>query len=335
MNAINFKDIITINDTFHDSALLHYAVKVRLFDHLTRARPVEYVAKEFGWKQRKAALFLNALSALGFLSKVDDTYQCTPSSERLLTTGSDKTLSPVIDNQRVQWQMWGNLGEFLESEGPHPQHQKVRLSHDAAANRSYNTAMRNLSVGNISTFLDLDIVRDGDVVLDLAGGHGIYLAEILKRFPKATGAVWELAAAANFARTMLDDESVMDRAAVVEQDISEPGALKGESADLILLNNCLHYFSAKTSLRLVQDAVQVLRPGGRVVITAVDLDAEGISPAPASLFAFNMMMNADEGGLHTTESLKDFLRGAGLEVRSAPGGSLGVMEVSVLWGEKA
>lgn len=335
MNAVNFKDIITINDSFHEAALLHHAVKVRLFDFLTQPRPARSVAAEFGWQPGKTVLLLNALSALGFLSKTTDAFQCTPGTEVLLTSGSDKTLSPVIENQRIQWQMWGNIGEFLESEGPHPQHQKVRLAHDAAANRNYNAAMRNLSVGNITTFLGLGIVRDGDVVLDLAGGHGIYLAEILKSFPKASGAVWELPAAANFARAMLDDEAVLGRASVVEQDISKPGVLQEERADLILLNNCLHYFSAETSARLVKDAIQALQPGGRIVITAVDLDAEGTSPVPAALFAFNMMMNADEGGLHTTEALKGFLQAAGLDVRSAPGGSLGVMNVNVLWGEKS
>lgn len=334
MSTATFDRIIEINDRFHDSALLHFAVKVGLFDALGSPETALSVAQRFGWRPEKARITLDALVALDLLSKDGARYRTTREATDLLSSGSDRSLAPVIEHQRLQWDVWAHIDEILVSDKPHRAQQNVRLAKDGAANATYNAAMRNLSIGNIRAFLKMGIARDGDRVLDLAGGHGFYLVEILRRFPAAHGEVWELPQAAAFARQALDEPDIANRAAVREADISIT-TVPPASADLILLNNCLHYFGPETAGRIVRDCAEALRPGGRVVITAVHLDDCGTAPEPAAKFAFHMLMNATEGGLHRTRALRGYLEAAGIEPETRPGGSLGIMNVNVLWGTKA
>jgi SAM-dependent methyltransferase len=329
-----FADIIEINDRFHDSALLHHAVDIELFDFLETPRSAVDLASHYGWIASKGRTFLNSLVALGLIAKQAEFYLNTKEGSRLLRKGSDRSLAPVVMHQKIQWDNWAQIGENLRSEGPMGTQQNVRLAHDDTANKAYNAAMRNLSISNIEAFLKLGIARDRDFILDLAGGHGYYLAEIVKRHPGSRGEVWDLPLATPFARDSLLDPALAGRVDVRERDISEPGFLGDSKADLILLNNCLHYFRFETAKRIVAQCTRALNPGGRLVITAVRLDAEGTSPEAAAKFAFHMTMNAAEGGLHPTGNLERMLREQDLEPGKAPGGSLGIMDVDVIWGTR-
>lgn len=335
MGSATFTDIIEMNDRFHDSALLHFAVKVGLFDFLYVPKTLTETAEHYGWRKEKARVMLDALVALGLLRKGADGYATDYEAAAHLRVDSDRSLVPVIEHQRLQWDVWAKIDEILTLDGPHASQQNIRLVRDAAANIAYNTAMRNLSLGNIRAFLQMEIAQNEDYVLDLAGGHGFYLAEIVRRHPLSFGEVWELPQAVEFAQEALSEPAIVDRVVVKTQDISEIGALQRVSADLIMLNNCLHYFSAETARRIIRDAVGALRPKGRLVITAVHLNDASTSPVPAAVFAFHMMMNATEGCLHTTAALQEFVAEAGLSPYTRPGGVLGVMDVNVIWGVKS
>ena len=335
MTDATFDEIIEMNDRFHDSALLHFAVKSELFEQLIAPMTVNQLSQQRGWLLRKTRLLLDALVALGLLQKEDNDYCSVPAAAELLRSGSPNSLVPVIEHQRLQWESWSNIEEILTCTGAHNTQQNVRLAHDKGASQTYNTAMRNLSIGNIRAFLDMNIAQPEDYILDLAGGHGFYLAEIVRKYPRSCGAVFELPQVAEFARDALASPVITDRVDVKVQDISVEGMLAGYSADLILLNNCLHYFDASSAGNIVREAVNALRPDGRVVITAVHLDDTATSPVPAAKFAFHMMMNAKEGGLHTTSALQGFISDTGLRPRVTPGGSLGIMDVDVIWAQKS
>ena len=178
MTDATFDEIIEMNDRFHDSALLHFAVKSELFEQLIAPMTVNQLSQQRGWLLRKTRLLLDALVALGLLQKEDNDYCSVPAAAELLRSGSPNSLVPVIEHQRLQWESWSNIEEILTCTGAHNTQQNVRLAHDKGASQTYNTAMRNLSIGNIRAFLDMNIAQPEDYILDLAGGHGFYLLRL-------------------------------------------------------------------------------------------------------------------------------------------------------------
>jgi hypothetical protein len=83
-----------------------------------------------------------------------------------------------------------------------------------------------------------------------------------------------------------------------------------------MLNDCLHYFAPATVARIVGWAAGALLPGGALVILSMKLDDDGITPAFASDFSLHMMVNAGNGGLHSTGFLIDAMRAQGLSIET-------------------
>lgn len=333
-DSLKFQDIIEINDRFHDSALLHFAASIDLFDRLTRPQSAAELAGSFGWIERKARVMLDALTALGLLVKEHDRYRNAQAAEALLRRDAPGSLLPVIEHQRLQWDLWSRIGEVLAAEGSIPAQQELRLKKDAIANATYNQAMRNLSVGNINAFLELDVIKGPKHVLDLAGGHGEYATRLAQRNPGLTAEIWDLPTAAGLAEETVAAHGVAGRVVFKARDIGELASYEGATADAVLLNNCLHYFDAPKAEAIVARVTEIVPRGGQVVITAVTLQQDRTAPTAAACFSFHMVMNAGPAELHATSWLLDVLRRQDLAVETHELGSLGVMGVTVMIGTK-
>lgn len=328
-------DLVEINDRFHDSALLHFANRSGLFEQLRTPQDAARLAAANGWLPRKAQVMLDAMVALGLLEIEGGRYRNAPAVARSLLRDAELSLAPVVEYQHRQWDLWNRIGEVLSSEEAIPAQQEISLRDDPGTNREYNTAMRNLSVGNIARFLDLGLVREGDRVLDLGGGHGAYATELARTLPGVTGEIWDLDTVAEIARETIDGHGVADRVTFRTQDIADLSVYRDQKADVVLLNNVLHYFDPDTARAIVRTAAGTLRPGGRLAITAVRLEDDRRTPSAAARFSFYMVLNAAGGQLHATDWLAETLRDCGMAVEEVPFGSLGIMPTTVLIGRPA
>lgn len=327
-------DLIEMNDRFHDSALLHFGDKVGLFDFLRNPATSEQIAQNFGWVDRKTMITMDSLVALGLLVKKDGTYENTETVNQVLVKNAPLSLSPVVEHQRLQWDLWSRIEDVLSSETSIPEQQELLLQRDEHASEVYNRAMRNLSVKNIDRFLEMCIVREGDHILDLAGGHGHYLSRIASAIPNVTGELWDLSSVESMAKKSLSEAEITDRFQFFAKDIADLSNYRDVSADVILLNNCLHYFDGEKAREIVTYCANCLKPGGRLIITAVSLEENRVEPSTAARFAFHMLLNSSAGGLHPTGLLSEAMRQSDLQVSQTDGGSLGVMGVTVLLGKR-
>jgi SAM-dependent methyltransferase len=330
--GLSLADIIRLNDLFHDSALLHLAVGTALFDRLTEPKSAADIAAEMHWVERKSRILLDALSAIGLLTKEDNHYVNTQSTTHFLATSGDFYLGAIIDHQRLQWQLWSRMDDVLASENPVEAQQELRLRKDRTANTAFNRAMVQLSRDNVADVLALSDFAGAKRVLDLCGGHGTYLAALARNHPQLTGEVWDLENTRELAEQTFADYEVADRLSFRVQDVLEPDAFAGQRADACMLNDCLHYFDRSETTSLIGNAASVLQPGGLLVVLTMTLEDDGVTPAPAAGFSLHMMLNTNHGELHPTSWIRRVMQDASLEVESLPLGSLG--RYTVLAGRK-
>jgi hypothetical protein len=316
---LDVSDLFRMADQFHDSALLHFAHSSGLFDLTVEPRKADELVARTGWVPRKALIFLNSLVAIGLLTRdAQGRYRNAPVADQSLVKSRPGYMGGVIEHQRRQWDTWTRIGDVLSTRDVLPWHQEQRLQKDAAANEAFHQAMRNLSRANLPAFLSLPIPKGKKHVIDMAGSHGTYLAAMAKAEPGLTGEVWDLPGAKPLALETFREFGCAERCSFRIKDITQPESFAGARADVVMLNDCLHYFEPEIVRDILARAAGVLPPQGMLLVATQLLDSGGVSPATAAGFSMHMMLNTAHGGLHATSWIAELMKDVGLSVIQKP-----------------
>jgi hypothetical protein len=151
-------------------------------------------------------------------------------------------------------------------------------------------------------------------VVDVGGGTGTMLAEILRARPALRGTLVDLPGTVARAAATFEAAGVADRVTTAGQSFFDP---LPAGADLYLLKKVLNDWPEAETVAILRRCAEAARPGGRVVVMG------GVSPddAPPHL-TIEMILVA--GRTSTLAEFTDLARQAGLEVTAAgprsPGG---------------
>jgi SAM-dependent methyltransferase len=151
---------------------------------------------------------------------------------------------------------------------------------------------------------DWDSVR---TVVDVGGGTGALLAEVLRARPEVRGILVDVPRAVAQSGEIFQAAGVADRVTTVAQSFFDP---LPAGADLYLLKSVLSDWPDREATAILRRCAEAARPGGRVVaVNGVGPDEE----ASPSL----LMMVLVGGKDRTLNEFRPLAREAGLEVRAA------------------
>lgn len=144
-------------------------------------------------------------------------------------------------------------------------------------------------------------------VVDVGGGTGAMLVEILRARPAVRGILVDLPGTVARAPATFEPAGVSDRVTIVGQSFFDPLPAGG---DLYLLRKVLNDWPEAETIAILRRCAEAARPGGRVVIMG------GVRPdgARPRLTIENMLVG---GQSNTVAELRDITRVAGLEVIAA------------------
>lgn len=163
-------------------------------------------------------------------------------------------------------------------------------------------------------------------IVDVGGGPGVLLAEILRAAPELTGVLMDSESTVPRAREHLDRSGVGDRAECAPGDffLSVP-----EGGDAYLLSRVLHDWDDRNARRILDTCRSTMTPGARLLVIEAILP-ERASDAPA-VIRMDLLMLILLGARERTEAEFQDLLGAGgftvqrvVRTRSAAG--LGIIE---------
>jgi hypothetical protein len=144
-------------------------------------------------------------------------------------------------------------------------------------------------------------------VVDVGGGTGVLLAEILKARSALRGTLVDLPSTVAQSGELFRAAGVSERAAAVGQSFFDP---LPAGADLYLLKNVLADWPDREALALLQRCAEAASPAGRVVILG------GVTPNDRASPELLMMVLVG-GKDRTLAEFKELARSAGLEVAAA------------------
>ena len=141
-------------------------------------------------------------------------------------------------------------------------------------------------------------------LVDVGGGTGAFLAELLRAHPEATGTLVDLPRTVDRAIPIFDSAGVRDRAAVAGQSFFDP---LPPGADLYLLKGVINDWPDKEAVAILSRCADAARPDGRIIILA------GINAYEASRPLSVEMVLA--GGKHrAVDEMRQIASAAGLAV---------------------
>ena len=278
---------------------------------------VNALARACGCDASALHRLLRGLAALGVL-RLDGDGRCslTPMGDLLR---SDAALGL---NSHAQWwsqQAWGVWSDLMGSvrtglsarQRAHGHKGFDHLEGDAASAQLFHRSMVELTRLVAVDLASSPALPEAGVVMDLGGGHGELLAEVLRARPGLRGVLFDLAHAVEGAQAHLREAGVAGRATVTPGDFF---AALPQPVDVVLLKSVLHDWNDDDAVRILQRARDALAPDGRVLVIERVMPAQVEDlPAHRTTARSDLNMLVSLGGRErTVEDYDVLLLSAGL-----------------------
>ena len=294
--------------SYWQSKILLTALRLDLFTVLAdQALSAAALAARLGAAERGLTALLDALVALGLLTKQDHRYANTPFARTALdrTKPSFCGYTPLFDAQC--WELWGELEDTVRG-GSCPGQDTVFHADPVGTElllRGLHADALRLAPA-LAARLDLGRRRR---MLDLGGGAGTYAITFCQIQPELHAVIFDLPGPLTLAYQLVSAAGLTDRISLVVGDFRTAPLPRG--FDLALLSNILHGQSAETNQQLLTAVFAALEPGGELILRDVLMNEDRTTPVFGALFAVNLVLHSPAGRCYTYSEVSSWLTAAG------------------------
>lgn len=265
--------IVQMGTGFMHTAALYGAAKLNIADLLADGpRPAAELAAATGSNEDALYRVLRALAAGGvFAETAPRTFALSPAAELLRSDvpGSMKNLVLWLGN-RFHYHVWAELSYSLRTGKPAVEQVYGKPVFDCFRDMPEVAEDFNLAMTGLSAELAPAVVEAYDfsgigTLMDIAGGHGRTLCEILGGYPRMKGIVFDLESVAEGAREVIRSRNLAHRCRTVAGNFFEripPGA------DAYYMQHIIHDWDNEAALRILRNCRRALegRSHGRLLV---------------------------------------------------------------------
>lgn len=253
---------------------------------------------------------MRALAALGVFGESPAGFELNALSERLCRDHPRSLRDFIrIRSHPMYWQAWGALDEAVRTgqaafNCAHGIDHFAYLDEHPDTARLFHDGMRSLSGQIYAAVIETYDFAQFDTVVDVGGGQGVLLAQILASTPRLHGILLDSAAGIEQSDAVLRGAGVQERCRAVAGDFFERIPL---GADAAILSRILHNWSDPDALRILRSCRAALPDRGKLLVVeyVVTDDTTGVA---AKLFDLQMLVyfgRARERSRHEFERLFD------------------------------
>jgi SAM-dependent methyltransferase len=281
------------------------ALELDIFTAVGEGASAEQIGTRVHADARAVAMLLNALVALGLLSKSGDEYRNTPESARFFVQGAkDNHRSGLLHTANI-WHRWSTLTEAVR------RGTRVPIYQDNASEWTSNfiAGMQRNSKDRAPLVVKALGTSGVRRILDLGGGSGAYSIAFAKASPDVRCEILDLP------EVVLLTTEYVSRAGVAAQVSLRAGDMLrddfGFGYDVIMLNAICHMFSEEQNLDIFRRARRALAPNGRLVVQDFILNPDKTGPQHAALFSLNMLVGTEAGASYSEVEYTSWMEAAG------------------------
>lgn len=252
--------------------ILYVAAKLGLADHLGEGhRTATDLAQALGVDPAALQRVLRGLVVLGVCEEVDvSRFALTALGEYLRADHPDSVQPRVILNGEVHYALWGDIFETVRT--------GESASQRVFGMPFYDYLARNPAVGSLFDramtsagwvrYRFRPIVEAYDFgqfrsIVDVGGGNGALMVEVLKAYPEPIGTVFDLPRLAEAARRTIDAAGLTARCRFLGGNAFEAVPAGG---DAYLLSNVVMSWGDDEALVPLRNCRRAIDPGGRLLV---------------------------------------------------------------------
>ena len=295
---------------YQESRVLLSAVELDVFTALAgcgEPATAASLAAALNADPRATGLLLNALVALGLLTKHADAFSNTAAARRYFVAGSPDDARLALRHNLSLWATWSTLTQCVR-EGHAIRQREMPDRGDEWITPFIAAMHRNaaLRAPLVVQAIGAEGVRH---LLDVGGGSGAYAIAFARANPALRAVVFDLAPVVPIAARHIAEAGVTDRVTTRVGDLRADAL--GSGHDLVLLSAICHMLDPGENRDLLRRAFAALLPGGRVVIQDHIMTADKTGPRAGALFALNMLVGTAGGSTYSGDEYSEWLRLAG------------------------
>lgn len=296
--------ILEIARGYWPARVILTAAELDIFDHLgDEPRTSDEVAAAAGTDPRATELLLNALTALGLLTKAQGQFANTRAANEYLFGSSPRSLWGPLHHNLYLWKRWSTLTEVMRTGEP------VWRERPPEATESFIMAMHRFAQDRATTVLDHLELQGVYRVLDLGGGPGTYACEFARRSPTVRVTLMDLPDVIPIAQRVIAGDGLSDR---IETRVGDYLADDyGEGYNLAFLSAIIHSNSPEEIGMLFRKTHAALAPGGRIVVQDFLMEDDKTTPLSGAIFAINMLVGTPGGATYSESEVRQWLAEAG------------------------
>ncbi|WP_328395915.1 methyltransferase [Nocardia sp. NBC_00416] len=237
-----------------------------------------------------------------FTRRPDGRYALTPLAQALRSDAPVSLRDAVLFfGSATHRDHWTHLVDSVRAGGPaagsgHGKAFFDRMRTDRELGEMFDRAMASIdSLGQDPVLAAYDFTRYRTIV-DIGGGRGALLAEILRRAPDCTGVLFDLPEVVADAGPRLRAAGVADRCVVIEGSFFETVP---DGGDVYLLKHIVHDWPAEQARQILRTIRATMPPTARLLLIELVLPGHH-RPHPGNYIDLEMLVNT--GGRERTET---------------------------------
>lgn len=318
--AVTPDRILKVGFGFWASKALLSAVEVGVFTELARG-PLDgdTLRKRLGLHPRGARDFLDALVALGMLTRSDGSYANSPETHLFLDRTKPTYVGGVLEmaNQRL-YGYWGSLTEGLRTGKPQNESKQgggiiETIYQDQGLLRSFLQAMTGVSMGSAVAVAQKFPWDRYQTFVDVGCAAGALPVQLALAHPHLRGIGFDLPPVKRVFEEYVSSFGLFDRLAFVVGDFFTD---RLPEADVVVMGHILHDWNLDEKLALLHNAYEVLPRGGALVVYEALIDDDRSQNAFGLLMSLNMLIETEGGFDYTGADVQRWMRDVGFRETS-------------------
>ncbi len=292
--------IMQIGMGFWGSKTLLSAVELGVFSELSALGEADGDAlrQRLGLHDRSWRDFLDALVALGLLTRKDGTYANSPEADLFLDRAKPSYVGGLLEmaNARL-YPFWGSLTEGLRTGQPQNEAKAggdffAAIYADPARLRQFARAMSGVSAGAAAALAAKFPWERYRTLLDVGCAEGAVPVKVALSHKHITGGGFDLPLLEPVFEDYVESFGLGDRLRFHAGDFfADPLP----SADVLVMGHILHDWNMDEKLVLLRKAYDALSDGGALIVYEAIIDDERRQNAFGLLMSLNMLIETPGG----------------------------------------
>jgi ubiquinone/menaquinone biosynthesis C-methylase UbiE len=289
-------------------------IELDIFTHIAAGKhTAEEIARSVSASEHGTQRLLDALVALGYLSKKDNSYGLEPISETFLIRDKGLYIGEMAYTTKLTWEMWSKLTDVVRSGRSIDSVDREEVGREFFP--KLVAALFPLSFGASRAAvaaLPKEARNRIKNILDVAAGSGAWSIAFAQGIPDSHVTVVDFPEVTPITRQFTERFGLANNYNYIEGNMRDVD-FGSERYDLVILGHIIHSEGEKWGKKLIKKSYRALKDGGLLLIAEIIPNDARTGPPIPLLFGLNMLLHTEQGEVFTMREYREWLKGAGFK----------------------